>query len=68
MSKRLLPRAAMENLLKKAGAERVAEDAKDALKEILEHQAERISKHAITLALHAGRKTVKGSDVRLAAK
>lgn len=58
----------MENLLKKAGAARVAEDAKDALKEILEHHAERIAKQAITLALHAGRKTVKGSDVRLAAK
>ena len=66
--KRLLPRAAMETLLKKAGADRVSEDAKDALKDILEHEAERIAKEAITYALHAGRKTVKGSDVRLAKK
>lgn len=66
--KRLLPRAAMETLLKKAGADRVSEDAKDALKEILEREAETIAKEAMKFALHAGRKTIKGSDVRLAKK
>ena len=66
--KRLLPRAAMETLLKKAGADRVSEDAKDALKEVLENEAERIAKEAITYALQAGRKTIKGSDIRLVKK
>jgi len=63
-SKRLLPRAAMEALLKQAGAERVSEDAKDALKRILEEEALRIGKEAVKIALVDGRKTVKAADLR----
>jgi histone H3/H4 len=66
--KRLLPRAAMETLLRKAGAERVSEDAKDALKELLEREADGIAKEAVKFALHAGRKTMKASDIRLASE
>ena len=66
MPKRLIPAAAMEKLLKKAGAERVSEGAKSALKDILENEADRIAKSAITYAMHAGRKTIKGSDIKLA--
>ena len=65
-SKRGLPLAAMEKLMKDAGAERVSDSAKTALKDILEHAAHEITKKAITFALHAGRKTVKASDVKLA--
>jgi len=65
-SKRLIPAAAMEKLLKKAGAQRVSEDAKAALKEILEKEAEKIAKKAITNAKHSGRKTVKASDIESA--
>ena len=68
MSKRLLPLAAMENILKKAGAERVAESGKVALKEVLEEIAEDIAKDAVKLSFHAGRKTVKAADIKLAAK
>ena len=67
-SKRLIPLAAMEQIIKKAGGERVADDAKAALKEVLEEYAHRISAQAAKFALHAGRKTVKAEDVKLAAK
>ncbi len=36
ISKRLIPLAAMEQLMKQAGAERVSDKAKSALKELLE--------------------------------
>ena len=65
---RLIPLAAMEHLLKKAGAERVSDDAKLALKELLEEHGLLVAKHAIELALHAQRKTIKSEDIRLASK
>ena len=66
MSDRLIPLAAMEQLLKSSGADRVSEEAKIALKKVLEEYAENISKEAIKFALHAGRKTIKESDIKLA--
>jgi len=65
---RLLPLAAMEKLLKKSGADRVSEGAKVAMKDILEEIAEDIGERSVKLAMHSGRKTVKASDVKLAAK
>lgn len=64
----ILPAAAMEKLLKKAGAERVSEDAKHKLREVLEEYSGQLGARAVRLASHAGRKTVKASDVREAAK
>lgn len=58
----------MEKLIKKAGAERVSEDAKAALKEVLEEYAHNVSLSAARFASHAGRKTVKADDIKLAAK
>ena len=63
-----LPLAAMERLLKRAGADRVGEDAKAAMRDALEEEGLRISKRAMTLASHAGRKTVKGEDIKLAGR
>jgi len=63
-----LPLAAMEKLLKKAGAPRVAEDAKEALRDALETYAEEIGRKAVELATHTGRKTVKAVDIKLALK
>ena len=68
MSKRLIPLAAMEKILKNTGAERVSDKAKSALKEVLEDIAEGISTNAVKFAQHAGRKTVKARDIKLAAK
>jgi len=66
MTTRTIPLAAMERLLKSAGAPRVGEDAKAALKDALEAYADRLGKQAVALAAHAGRRTVQGNDVRLA--
>ncbi|MBI5391629.1 histone family protein [Candidatus Woesearchaeota archaeon] len=68
MEQKILPLAAMEKLLKKCGAPRVSEDAKEAMKEVLENYGELIGRKAVEIALHAGRKTVKNGDVKLAAK
>ncbi len=67
-SKKLLPLAAMEKILKSAGAERVSDKAKVALKNEIEAIAEDIAAQSVKLAIHAGRKTVKAGDVKLAAK
>lgn len=68
MAKRLIPLAAMEKIMRKAGAERVSDKAKAALKLVIEDIANDIALEAVKLANHAGRKTVKASDIRLAAK
>ncbi len=67
-SQKLLPLAAMEKILKKSGAERVSDKAKEALKMVIEDIAEEIASQAVRLALHAGRKTIKARDIKLAAK
>jgi len=68
MGERLLPLAAMEKIMKNAGADRVSDKAKEALKAALEDIATEISSSAIKLANHAGRKTIKANDIKLAAK
>ncbi|MDR3101625.1 MAG: histone family protein [Methanocalculaceae archaeon] len=63
-----LPKAAVVRLAKKAGAERVGEDAADALVAKAEIYIEEIAKKAYEYAQHAGRKTIKAEDIDLAAK
>ncbi len=64
----ILPAAAMEKLLKKAGAARVSADAKEKMREVLEEIAEEIGEKAIRMAKHAGRKTIKAADIKEATK
>jgi len=68
MGKKFLPLAAMDKILKQAGAERVSDKAKVELKNVVEDIAEDIAAQAVRLSSHAGRKTVKAKDVKLAAK
>lgn len=63
-----LPLAAVERLIRKAGGERVSEDAAEALAEILEQYALDIAQKAVLLSKHAARKTVTGEDIRLAVR
>ena len=58
----------MYRILKKSGAERVSDESADELRRILEEIGVAIAKSAIEMSVHAGRKTVKAEDVRLAAK
>ena len=68
VSKKLLPLAAMEKILKQAGADRVSDKAKSALKQVIEEAAEQIAEQSVKFAVHAGRKTVKAGDIKLAAR
>ena len=63
-----IPIAPIQRLIKKAGAHRVGEDAAESLRDYLEKQAIDIAKRASELAAHAGRKTVRETDIVLALK
>lgn len=66
--KTTLPLAAMEKLLRKSGALRVSDDAKLAFTEVLEELANEIAIKANKVAQHAGRKTIKAEDIKIASE
>ena len=68
MAEQELGLAAVYRLIKKGGAERVSDEAAEELRIVLEEIAIRIAQQAVELAEHAGRKTVRAADIRLASK
>ncbi len=63
-----IPLTTVARVMKKAGARRVGQDAAQAMAELVEERALVIATEAVKLAEHAGRKTVRDVDIRLAAK
>ena len=60
--------SAMHRILKKSGAQRVTDKSAIELRRVIEEIAEAIAKNAVDMSSHAGRKTVKAEDVKLASK
>jgi len=60
--------SAMYRILKKSGAERVSDESANELRRIIEEIAMAVAKSAVEMSSHAGRKTVKADDVKLASK
>lgn len=60
-----LPNAPIERIIRKAGAERVSQDAVEELRDAVEEVGEEVARDAVEMAEHADRKTVKASDVRM---
>lgn len=58
--------APMHRIIKRAGAERVSEEASLALRDALEEIGVRIAREALDFTKHAGRKTVKAEDIQIA--
>ena len=64
---RAIPKAPAARLLNLAGAERVSDEAAGTFADVLEEIALKIAEKSVKIAKHSGRKTVKKSDVKLAA-
>ncbi|MCK4967415.1 MAG: NFYB/HAP3 family transcription factor subunit [Candidatus Aenigmarchaeota archaeon] len=63
-----LPIAAMERIIRDAGAERVSKDAAELFSEYIENIALTKAEEAVSVAKHAGRKTVKEADIKFIKK
>jgi DNA-binding protein len=63
-----LSHSAVERIMKKAGAERVSADATETLIALMEEYGMFLSREAKKMSDHAGRKTLRGSDIRMAAE
>ena len=63
-----LSKAALERIMRSAGAQRVSATSVAELAETMEDYGLKLSREAVELARHAGRKTVKKEDIKLAAR
>lgn len=63
-----IPKAPIARIMKEAGAERISEDAKDAITNYLEQLTHDLTVEAKNVAKLAKRKTIKKEDIELAIK
>ena len=60
-------KARIEKVIRNAGTHRVSAGAIDRLNEILTDHGMTVAKYSVEIKRHSGRKTVKESDIKLAA-
>lgn len=63
-----LSQSAVERIIKKAGAMRISADATETLAVLMEAYGVFLAKEAKKMSDHAGRKTLRGSDIQMAAE
>ena len=68
MAKKDLQLAPMHRIIKKAGADRVSDEAAKELRQVLEEVGVRLAKEALDFTKHAHRKTVKAEDIQIAVR
>ena len=68
MAKKDLQLAPMHRIIKKAGADRVSDEAARELREVLDEVGVKIAKEALDFTRHAHRKTVKAEDIQIAVR
>ena len=68
MNKSEIAGAPMHRLCEKAGAERVSDAAAKELGKALEEIGAKIAKKALDYAMHAGRKTIKTENIKIATR
>lgn len=67
-SLRTIPSAPCSRILENSGAKRVSKEAAEKMADLLEEYGQKISKKALMIAKHSGRKTVQANDIKLALK
>jgi histone H3/H4 len=68
LAKKDLQLAPMHRMIKKAGADRVSDEAAKELRQVLEELGVRIAREALDFTKHAHRKTVKAEDIQIAVR
>jgi DNA-binding protein len=68
LAKKDLQLAPMHRIIKKAGADRVSDEAAKELRQVLEEVGVRIAREALDFTKHAHRKTVKAEDIQIAVR
>jgi histone H3/H4 len=68
LAKKDLQLAPMHRMIKKAGADRVSDEATKELRQVLEEVGVRIAREALDFTKHAHRKTVKAEDIQIAVR
>ena len=63
-----IPIAPVMRIIRKTGADRVGNEAGEALADLMEQYGQKIAKEALKLASHAGRKTITAHDIKMAAE
>ncbi len=61
--KKSISLSAIEKIAKKSGVERISHEGLIKMRDLVEDYTVKISKDAVKMAKHAGRKTVRGEDV-----